>query len=271
MRLVDTHAHLCDEQFAENFQAVIARASSVGVEAILNIGTTRLSSEQCVELSKSCNAARSMTRMRAAVGIHPNYGHLAEVGDWSRIEQLAELPEVAAIGETGLDRYWHDCPWETQLDFFERHMALAQKTGLPIIVHSRDCDHEMMDFLSVMLPRYGVIGVMHSFVSSWDVCRAALDLGMYISFAGPLTYKKQTALREVASRVPEERLLVETDAPYLSPEPYRSQRPNEPARVLSTLEVLAQTRLVTPEKMGEITTRNAYRLFPRLAGGQNDA
>ena len=263
MRLVDTHAHLCDEQFSENVDDVVARACSVGVEAMLNIGTTRRSSEQCVAM------VERFPLMRAAVGIHPNYGHLAEADDWTRIEQLAELPVVAAIGETGLDRYWHDCPWETQLDYFERHIALAQKVGLPIVVHSRDCDREMVEFLNATLPRYNVIGVMHSFVTTWDVCRACLDLGIYISFAGQLTYKKQTALREVASKVPEDRLLVETDAPYLSPEPFRSARPNEPARVLHTLEILAQTRLVAPEKMGEITTVNAYRLFPRLGGGQN--
>lgn len=263
MRLVDTHAHLCDEQFSETVDQVVARAQGVGVEAILNIGTTRASSEECVALVKR------FPHMRAAVGIHPNYGHLAETDDWAKIEKLAELPVVAAIGETGLDRYWQDCPWETQTDYFERHIALAHKTSLPIVVHSRDCDVEMVAFLSAILPRYNVKGVMHSFVSTWEVCRACLDLGMYISFAGQLTYKKQTALREVASKVPVDRLLVETDSPYLSPEPQRSVRPNEPARVCHTLDVLAQTRLVSPEKMGEITTENAYRLFPRLAGGQN--
>lgn len=265
MRLVDTHAHLCDEQFLDNIDAIVERARTVGVESMLNIGTTRASSEACVAM------VQRFSLMRAAVGIHPNYGHLAAPDDWARIEQLAMSPTVAAIGETGLDRYWHDCPWETQLDYFERHIALAQKTSLPIIVHSRDCDAEMVEFLQTTLPRYNVIGVMHSFVSTWEVCRSCLDLGMYISFAGQLTYKKQTALREVASKVPEDRLLVETDAPYLSPEPFRSVRPNEPARVLHTLETLAQTRLVSPEKMGEITTANAYRLFPRLAGGQNVA
>lgn len=263
MQLVDTHAHLCDEQFSESLEVVLERAAQVGIESILNVGTTRGSSEDSVQLSER------IPNLRAAVGIHPNYGHQATPADWTRIEELAESPRVAAIGETGLDRYWDDCPWETQLDFFERHIQLAHKKALPIVVHSRDCDREMIDFLTATLPRYQVIGVMHSFVSTWEVCRALLDLGMYISFAGQLTYKKQSALREVASKVPEDRLLVETDSPYLSPEPHRSARPNEPARVIHTLEVLAQTRILTKEKMGEITTANAYRLFPRLARGQS--
>jgi TatD DNase family protein len=263
MRLVDTHAHLCDEQFTEHLEAIVQRAHAVGVEKILNIGTTRSSSELCVAM------VERFPQMRAAVGIHPNYGHLAAADDWARIEDLAALPVVAAIGETGLDRYWHDCPWDIQLEYFERHIALAQKHSLPIVVHSRDCDSEMVDFLRATLPKYNVLGVMHSFVSTWEVCQACLDLGMYISFAGQLTYKKQSGLREVAGKVPLDRVLVETDAPYLSPEPFRSVRPNEPARVLNTLEVLAQTRILSPDKMGEITTANAYRLFPRLAGGQN--
>jgi|694.fasta_scaffold01906_27 TatD DNase family protein len=262
MPLVDTHAHLCDEQFSESLDAVLERATRVGIESILNIGTTRSSSEQCVQLSER------ILNLRAAVGIHPNYCHQATTEDWTKIEELADSPRVAAIGETGLDRYWHDCPWETQLDFFERHIQLAHQQALPIVVHSRDCDREMIDFLTATLPRYQVSGVMHSFVSTWEVCRAFLDLGMYISFAGQLTYKKLSALREVASKVPLDRLLVETDSPYLSPEPHRSARPNEPARVIHTLEMLAQTKLLTAAKMGEITTANAYRLFPRLARGQ---
>ena len=262
MRLVDTHAHLNDEQFAENIEFVLERAQTAGVEAIVNVGTTRASSERCVAM------VPAYSQLKAAVGIHPNYCHLAEHDDWQKIEELAGNPVVAAIGETGLDRYWKDCPWDVQLDYFERHLALARRTGLPVVIHSRECDAEMLTFLEEMIPRYQVQAVMHSFVSSWEVARQCLDLGLYLSFAGQLTYKKSTALRETAAKVPENRLLVETDSPYLSPEPFRSARPNEPARVRCTLEVLAQTRLCNPEKMAEVTTTNSYQLFPRLGGGQ---
>ncbi len=259
MRLVDTHAHLCDEQFSGVEGEILDRARKVGVEAILNIGTTRKSSELVLE------AAFQHGQLKGAVGIHPNYCHQAQPDDWERIEQLAQNPLVAAIGETGLDKYWQDCPWEIQLEYFERHMQLAQRVALPIIVHMRECDQEMVEVLQRLVPKYGISGVMHSFTSTWDVCKACLDLGFYISFAGQLTYKKSGELRQLAAKVPADRVLVETDAPYLSPEPWRSVRPNEPGRIIHTLEVLADNRLTSREEMGICTTENAYRLFPRLA------
>ena len=262
MRLVDTHSHLNDDQLVGDIDGVIARAKEHGVEAFLNVGTTRQSSVEVLQ------TASRYPCIRAAVGIHPNYVHLAEENDWSAIETLSDNPLVAAIGETGLDRYWKDAPWDLQLESFERHFQLAAKRRLPLVIHMRECEAEMVEFLRSMHAKYEARGVMHSFNATWDICKACLDLGMFISFAGQLTYKKSSDLREVASRVPRDRLLVETDAPYLSPEPMRSQRPNEPARVAFTLKCLAETCGLAVEAMGERTTENAYTLFPRLAVGK---
>lgn len=262
MRLVDTHSHLNDDQLVGDIEGVIARANENGVEAFLNVGTTLQSSVEVVQTASRYHS------VRAAVGIHPNYVHLAGENDWSAIESLSDNPLVAAIGETGLDRYWKDAPWELQLESFERHFQLAAKRKLPLVIHMRECEGEMVEFLRMMQRKYDARGVMHSFNATWDICKACLDQGMFISFAGQLTYKKSSDLREVASRVPRDRLLVETDAPYLSPEPLRSQRPNEPSRVAFTLKCLAETCGLAAEAMGEQTTENAYTLFPRLAVGK---
>lgn len=254
----DTHAHLDDEQFADTLDAVIAGAEEAGVTRIVTIGTTADSSDKCREI------ARRYPGVSAAVGIQPNYCADAAVDDWQRIVDAAGDPQVVAIGETGLDGYWDYAPLELQRDYFDRHLRLSQSTGLPFIVHMRDSGTEILEML-VDARRRGVLrGVMHSFTGDLPLAEACLDLGLEISFAGMVTFKKSDELRAVAAAVPADRLLLETDAPYLSPHPYRGQRPNQPALLVHTAACLAEARGVSLETLAETTTANARRLFRRV-------
>lgn len=257
MQLFDTHAHLADDQLAADAQAVVARAAAAGVTRILSVGTTLDSSRQCLEL------ARSLTGVFASAGIHPNHAGEAQQGDWSEIVRLVKDPQVVAVGETGLDLYWKDFPLAVQQDYFDRHIRLSQATGLPLVIHLRETAAEILAMLQEARRRGTLRGVMHSFTGTSDQAAEFLSLGMHISFAGMLTYKKSDDLRAVAKTIPADRLLVETDSPYLSPEPFRGKRPNEPARVVHTAEFLAQVRGVSVSELAVQTTTNALALFTR--------
>lgn len=253
--LFDTHVHLDQDEFAGDRDGVVERAAAAGVEAIVAVGTTAASSRACVEL-----AAR-YSSVYAAVGIQPNY--VAECGadDWSEIERLATQPRVVAIGETGLDRYWDYTPLVQQQEFFDRHLDLARRVVLPVIIHMRDCEADMLAALR-SASKYGPVrGVMHSFTGDGELAAELVALGLHISFAGMVTYKKSQTLRACAATIPDDRLLIETDAPYLAPEPVRSRRPNEPALVRHTAECLAQVRGVSLDQLAALTTANAKRLF----------
>jgi TatD DNase family protein len=253
--LFDTHAHLDDEAFDDCRDAVVARARDAGVTRIVTIGTTADASDKCVQL-----AARYAT-VFAAVGIQPNHTHEAAPDDWDRIVALATASRVVAVGETGLDRYWDDAPWDVQQDYFDRHLRLAQRLELPVIVHMRECGPETADMLREARRRGPLRGVMHSFTGDAALAAECLELGLHISFAGMVTYKKSDELRRCAQGIPADRLLIETDSPYLSPEPVRGKRPNEPAHVRHTAEKLAQVRGVTLAELAASTTANAVRLF----------
>ena len=254
MPLIDTHIHLDEEAFTPDRDEVIQRAREAGLTAMVAPGITLASSRECVEL------AEKYPMVYAAVGIHPNYASQVEPDDWRLIEPLTEHPKVVAIGETGLDKYWDYCPFDVQVDYFQRHIALAKEKQLPFIVHCRDCDTEMIRELRAAAGQGQLHGVMHSFCGSPELAEAALELGMYISYAGMLTYKINTELRELAGTIPHDRLMVETDAPYLSPEPLRGKR-NEPANVKHTAARLAEVLEMSPEELGELTTQNARRFF----------
>ncbi|MCC6492426.1 MAG: TatD family hydrolase [Pirellulales bacterium] len=253
--LIDTHAHLDQDEFGADRDAVIERAAVAGVDAVVAVGTTAASSRQCVEL-----AARYRL-VFAAVGIQPNYVAEALPGDWAAVERLAAAPRVVAVGETGLDRYWDFAPFELQQEYFDRHIDLARRLDLPFIVHMRDCDADILAALRAASQRGRLSGVMHSFTGDAAMAAECLALGLYISFAGMVTFKKSQSLRDCAATIPADRLLVETDAPYLSPEPVRSRRPNEPALVRHTAECLAAARGVTLAELAAQTTANAKRLF----------
>lgn len=253
--LIDTHAHLFDDRFRRDLPAVLERAAAAGVEQVICLGIDRASSLQSVDL------AQQYPLVVAAVGIQPNHAAEAAPGDWDAIVTLAERePRVVAIGETGLDRYWDRTPLAVQEDYFARHIELARTLQKPFVIHCRDAEADVVN----MLRRYAAQGplraVMHSFSGDRATAHACLDLGLYISFAGMVTYPTAQNLREVAKDVPLERLLVETDCPYLAPQPVRGQR-NEPAYVVHTATVLAQVKNVRFEELAEQTTRNARELF----------
>lgn len=252
--LFDTHCHLDQPEFDEDRDAAIDRAAAAGVWRMLTVGITAESSQAAVEL-----AARR-GEVYAAVGIQPNYCGQAQPGDWERVLALVGKPRVVALGETGLDRYWDYTPWPVQQDYFDRHLRLSQQTGLPFIVHSRDCDADILLMLREARQRGPLAGVMHSFTGTAATAAECVELGLYVSFAGMVTYKKSQALRDVAQTIPVDRILIETDSPYLSPHPLRGKR-NEPAHLLHTAACLASVRGVPLEDFCRQTTDNAQRLF----------
>lgn len=255
--LVDSHAHLDQEEFAADLAAVLSRAAAAGVSAIVSIGVSAASSRATVELAAG---HQSRPALFAAVGIHPNYSHEAQPGDWETIVALSGHERVVALGETGLDRYRDYAPLQVQQDYFDRHLRLSQQTGLPFIVHTRDSQAETLEMLDEARRRGPLTGVMHSFTGDADCAARCVALGLHISFAGMVTFKNADDLRRVSASVPADRLLVETDSPYLSPHPLRGKR-NEPAHVLHTAECLAQVRCVSLTDLAAQTTANARRLF----------
>jgi TatD DNase family protein len=252
--LVDTHAHLDDPDLKRDLEGVLERAREAGVAQAIAIGTTAEDSAGVQTM------ATAHPGIFAAVGIHPNHASEARPGDWERIVALAEMPGVVALGETGLDRYRDPTPFPEQQAWFDRHLALAEERGLPVVIHCRESARDIID----QLARLGrpVRGVLHSFTGTWDEAQAFLELGLHISFAGMVTFtnKNLDPLRAVAARVPIDRLLVETDSPYLSPHPFRG-RTNEPARVALTATLLAELRGLPPADFARVTTANARRLF----------
>lgn len=252
--LIDTHAHLDEEAFDADRAAVVARAIAGGIVRIVTIGTTADTSRRSVEI------ARQFPAVHAAVGIQPNYAAQAKAGDWEVVEELARVERVVAIGETGLDKYWDYAPFDIQIDYFQRHLALAQALDLPFVVHCREAEADVVAQLRLAAERGSLRGVMHSFTGSLETARACLELGLYISFAGMVTYKKSQPLREVAKELPRDRILVETDSPYLAPQPMRGKR-NEPSFVRVTANSLAELLGISQDEFARQTTANACRLF----------
>lgn len=253
-RLIDTHAHLDEHAFAHDLNDVLRRAQEAAVERILTIGITAATSLAAVRL------AEQHPKVLAVVGIQPNYAADATDDDWDTIIQLASHPRVVAVGETGLDRYWNHCPLGTQIEWFQRHLQLSRSIDKPFVVHCREAERDVVACLREAAGEAALRGVMHSFSGDLETARECVELGMYVSFAGMLTYKKNDHLREVAKSVPLDRLLVETDAPYLAPVPMRGKR-NEPAWVRFTCECLADIFDKPVDELAEITTRNAIELF----------
>jgi TatD DNase family protein len=255
MHLFDTHAHLSDEQLAPDCAGVIQRAAAAGVSRILAVGTNLGSSRDCLKI------AGSYAGVWSSAGIHPNHAVEAAAGDWDEIVCLAREERVVALGETGLDLYWKDTPLPLQQDYFDRHIRLSQETGLPLVIHLRETAAEILAMLREARQRGPLAGIMHSFTGTADQAAEFLALGLHISFAGIVTYKKSDDLRKVAATIPADRILIETDSPYLSPEPVRGKRPNEPAHVVHTAERAATCRGVSLENFAQQTTENAVALF----------
>jgi TatD DNase family protein len=254
--LTDTHAHLFDDRFRKDLPAVLDRAAATGVERVVCLGIDRESSVESVRI------ANQFPLVVAAVGIQPNSVAEAHTGDWEEVVRLAETePRVVAIGETGLDRYWDKTPFAQQEDYFARHIELARRLGKPFVIHCREAEADVVRVLRAEFANHGAVrAVMHSFSGDLATARRCLEMGLYISFAGMVTYPKAQELRDVAREVPLDRLLVETDCPYLAPQPVRGQR-NEPAHVAHTAALLAQVKGASVAELAEHTTRNARALF----------
>jgi TatD DNase family protein len=260
--LFDTHAHLMDAAFDDDREAVLVRAQAAGIGAMLLVGYDLASSRAAVEL------ARRLPWARASVGIHPNSAAEHSDADFREIAELARSPEVAAIGETGLDNYRQFTPPDRQRESLEWHLRLAQELVLPVIVHNRQADADVAEALSAAAadgPAGSSPGVLHCFSSDDPAYLGRmLDAGYLVSFAGPLTFKNAANLRAMAARVPFDRLLVETDCPYLAPAPHRGRR-NEPAFVRDTAVCLAEVVGVEFAVLAEHLWKNSVKLFPALA------
>lgn len=254
--LVDSHCHLDFPDFAEDIEGVMARAAEAGVGVMQTI-CTRLSKFEAV-----LALAQAHENLYCSVGIHP---HNVDDEPAATVETLvnhARADVVIGIGETGLDYFYDYGPQALQRESFRIHAAAARETGLPLIVHTRDADEDTLDILADEM-RIGTFkGLIHCFSTSRDLAEKSVELGLYISVAGIVTFKKAEALREALIGVPLERLLVETDAPYLAPVPMRGKR-NEPAFVAHTAACLAEIKGVTPEALATATTENFFALFQK--------
>jgi TatD DNase family protein len=251
--LVDTHAHLDFPEFAADLAEVLKKARQAGVGAIINVGTGERSSRQVVSLSDRDPC------LWAAVGVHPHYAGRVSPGYRRELAELAAHPRVVAIGETGLDYYRNFSSPADQEEVFRYHLSLAAETGKPVIIHSRNAYDETLKILRefALPPRPGV---MHCFSGGRVQARAFLELGFYLSVAGPVTYPRSHELREILKEIPGDRLLLETDAPYLSPQPYRGLR-NEPAFIKATYERVALALETDFERLAEQVRANSACLF----------
>jgi TatD DNase family protein len=254
MRLFDTHAHLHFPDYAEDLDAVLERARAAGVRGMVSIGTDRDTNRATVDL------ARRLPDVWATVGIHPHDAAEATEADFEEMERLAgEEAKVVGFGEMGLDFFRNLSPPDVQREVFRRQIDIARRARKPVVIHCRDAHAETLAILTE--EGAGAIGgVMHCFSGDVEVARRCLALGLYISLAGPVTYKNARALPDVARFVPEDRLVVETDCPYLPPVPHRGKR-NEPAYVALTAALIAELRSADAEALGDALTANAAKLF----------
>ena len=242
--LFDTHVHLNAEQYEDDLQEVINRALEKGVQNMVVVGFDEPTIKKAIQI------AETYEFIYASVGWHE---HLA----W--IEELAQHPKVVALGEMGLDYHWDKSPKEVQKDVFRRQIRLARKVNLPIIIHNRDATEDVVTILKEEHVEE-VGGIMHCFTGSIEVAKQCMDMNMYISFGGPVTFKNAKKPKEVATELPLDKLLIETDCPYLTPHPFRGKR-NEPGYVSYVAEQIAELKGITYEELADITTANAKKLF----------
>jgi len=251
---VDSHCHLNYKGLVEDQAAVIARARDAGVSTMLNISTREREWDDVIAV------AERDTAIWASVGIHPHEADGHPDVDTRKLVAKANHPRVVAIGETGLDYYYDHSDREHQRSSFRTHIAAARETGLPVIVHTRDAEADTAAILTEEMGKGAFSGVIHCFTASQDFAETALELGLYISISGIVTFKNAKALRDSAARAPEDRLLIETDSPFLAPMPHRGRR-CEPAYVADTARFLAELRGVSVEALAAQTSANFFRLF----------
>jgi TatD DNase family protein len=255
--LIDSHCHLDFPDFASELDAVVNRARAVNIARMITISTRVAKQDALLAI------VDRFADVYCSVGTHPHYAH--EELDVGTIDLVARTrnPKVVAIGEAGLDYHYDNSPRDAQERGFRNHIAAARETGLPLVIHSRDADGDMAHILEEEMGKGAFPAVLHCFTGGPDLARRAIALGLYISFTGILTFKNSSALRDIAASLPVDRILVETDAPYLAPGKFRGKR-NEPAFVIETANVLAETRGVSFDAIARQTTDNFFKLFAKV-------
>jgi len=262
MDLIDSHAHIDFPQFAEDRDAMLERARAAGVTTLLAIGT----GPGPEKLDSALPFAEQHDWIYATIGIHPHEAKEFELEHIGQLRNLAKHPRVIACGEIGLDYFYDHAPREVQKKIFAEQMMLAKEAKLPIIIHCRDAWSDCMDMLEQLWKPTGIGGILHCFSSTLEDARRGIDMGFLISFAGNSTYPKAQNLRDVAKALPLEKILIETDSPYLAPQAYRGKR-NEPAYVAEVARMLASVRDLSADEIAAATSENFRRLF-RLARPQ---
>lgn len=251
--LIDTHVHLNDNQYEQDIDQVIQRALDAGVERMVVVGFDRPTITRAMELTEKHSF------IYAVVGWHPVDAINCTEEDLQWIEELAAHPKVVGIGETGLDYHWDKSPKEVQQELFRKQIQLAKKVNLPIIIHNRDATADVVQILQE--EEAGTTGgIMHCFSGSVEIAKQCIDMNFMISLGGPVTFKNAKMPKQVATEIPLEYLLVETDAPYLAPHPHRGKR-NEPAYVALVAEQIAELKGISLKEVAQITTQNAMKLF----------
>lgn len=253
MELFDTHTHMDAPQFDDDREEAISRAREQGVTRMINIGFNRETIPTTMKLAESYDF------IYAAVGWHPQDAITMQDEDLDWIAELCKHEKVVAIGEIGLDYYWDTSPKEVQHDVFRKQIQLARQLGMPISIHNRDAHEDVVRILREERANE-VGGVMHSYSGSWEIAKMCLDLGFHLSFGGPITFKNAKQPKEVLAKTPMDRLLIETDSPYLTPHPFRGKR-NETGHVRLVAEAAAELKGISVEKIAEITTQNALERF----------
>ncbi|APG84621.1 deoxyribonuclease YabD [Sinorhizobium americanum CCGM7] len=255
--LIDTHCHLDFPDFDAERDEIIERARQAGVTQMVTISTRVKRFETILAI------AEKYENVFCSVGTHPHNADEELDITAADLVRLSAHPKVVAIGEAGLDYFYDNAPREAQAEGLRRHIEAARETGLPLVIHSRSADEDMAAILTEEAGKGAFPFLLHCFSSGADLARIGVDLGGYVSFSGILTFPKSQELRDIAETIPRDRLIVETDAPYLAPKPFRGKR-NEPAYVAHTADVLAETIGVTKGEIAEITTENALRIFSKM-------
>lgn len=251
MELFDSHAHYDDKRFAEDYHEVILNAFDSGVKYILNAGSDIATSKKSIML------AEKFDFVYAAVGVHPHEVEKLSETDFDELKKMYSHKKVVAVGEIGLDYYYDHSPRESQRHWFERQIELGKELNLPLIVHNRDSHEDMMNIIRKHAP---FNGVLHCFTGSWEMAKELLSLGLYLSFGGPITFKNASKAIGIIEKMPEDRILIETDCPYLTPEPFRGKR-NDSGYVHLVAKKISEIRGISIEEAAKRTTMNTKKLF----------
>ena len=254
--IIDTHCHLDFKEFNEDFNDVLLNAKTNNISGMQTICT------KIDEFPKILDIAKKHSNIWCSVGTHPHNAESEKHISQDNIKNLCDNDKVIGIGETGLDYYYENSNKEDQINSFLKHIEVAKITGMPLIIHARDADDDMIEILTKEYNKSPFSGVIHCFTSSYKLAEAALSIGFYISFSGIITFKNADEIRNSCKKIPIERILVETDAPFLAPVPYRGKR-NEPSYITETIKKVAEIKELTVEEVTNITTNNFFDLFTK--------